>query len=274
MSQQLEVVADIPTGAIRVISSETISKIEAAQKSAASIIAITSSEQASAAELALRDTAVLSKAVESARVAAKAPFLAAERKIDEAAKAPLATLKAVETTLRGKLSTWALEEDRRRREEEKRRAEKARLLEQERLRLEAEKRRLDEERKRAAAAPVAIATPTIAIMDDLGDAFEVQAIEQVDAEKARIAVAAAAIQPAKAEIPKPNQGVSYRKVLKHVVTDAQLLPTHCVTVTANDNAIRACYCAAWDDTKPVPQVPGIVFTVEMVPFVQTARRGK
>jgi colicin import membrane protein len=252
-STALEVVAELPLSPILVIPSDTLALVDRFRH-AVSSLAITSADRAEEAACLLRQIADTANALEARRKEVKQPFLDAERKIDAAVKAPAATLDAARTGLRGKLAAWQAEQDRIARENERRRQEELARLERE--------RREAEERARAAQA----AASTAETLDEFG-ADEIAAEQQA----ATIAQRTAALAIARVELPAKPAGITYRTTLKAEVVDVKLLPSHLVTVTANEAAIRAQFCTGYKEGQPVPVQPGIRFTVEKLPVISSRR---
>lgn len=263
----LEVVSDVPVGALTIATGALMAQIAGLADSATEI-EITDGASADFAGQCLNRVATLTKQIETARQTVKAPFLAKCSEIDAAAKRPTSTLASASAALRSKLSAWQTECDRRARAEEERRQAELRRIEQERLAAEKAQRDAEEARRQAAAAPVAAAND----FADLDDIAAQDAATTAQAEVARLTTAAAQLQETRAVLaPARPAGIAFRTTLKFDVTDVHSLPTNLVIVTANDAAIRAAYCTGWREGQPVPSVPGIRFVVEKLPIANARR---
>lgn len=253
----LEVVAELPLSPILVIPSDTLALVDTFRH-AASQLAITSAQNAEQAATLLRQITDTANALESRRKEVKQPFLDAERKIDGVCKVPAATLDAARVALRGKLAAWQAEQERKAREEERRRQEEL-------ARLEKERREAEERARQAQAAAHAAAHAA-----DSTDEFGVDSM-LAEQQTAQLAQRQAALAIARTEMPAKPAGITYRTTLRAEVVDVRLLPSHLVTVTPNEAAIRAQFCTGYKEGQPVPVQPGIKFTVEKLP-VMTSRR--
>ena len=252
-SAALEVVAELPLSPILVIPSDTLRIVEAFRH-AASSVAITTPERADEAATLLRQIQETAAALEARRKEVKQPFLEAGSKIDGVCKAPAMTLEAARTAIRGKLAAWQAEQDRIARDNERRRQEELARLEKE--------RRDAEERARQAQAAANAA--------DFTDEFGVDSM-LADQQAAEIAKRQSALAVARAEIPVKPAGISYRTILRAEVVDVRQLPTHLVTVTANEAAIRSVFCTGYKEGQPLPVQAGIRFTLEKLPVVSSRR---
>lgn len=222
---------------------------------------------AQAAQLASTLLQRLTKAgteLEKARAELKAPFIAKGREIDDAAKAPALRIEAAKTVIKGKVTQWQLEEQRKARvAEEARQAELRRL---EALRL-AEERAAAE--KAAALARQAAenaarlreaAAPTIDVDFDDGPAEPHEPPPKTETELAieavRFAPAAVAVKPS---------GLAFKCSLRIASVDVHKLPDVFVVKTANQMAIRSTFCTGWREGQPLPECAGVVFEIDRTP---------
>ena len=197
----------------------------------ADVMSVTDAESAQAAADFMRRATALGKEIETARTEANAPALALQRAINAAVKEPAAKLDAAKRTLQRKVGEWQAEQDRKRRE-----AEALRLKEL--ARIEAEKRKAEEEqRKREEEARAANLPPPAPVAQEV-------ALPAVPLVAPKIA------------------GVRMRSALVFEVVDAAQLP-EALTMRLPDAAkIRAQFCALWREGDPIPDVPGLRFTVD------------
>ena len=188
----------------------------------AEVMSVTDAESAQAAADFMRSATALGKEIESARTEANAPALALQRAINSAVKEPAAKLDAAKRTLQRKVGEWQAEQDRKRREAEKRKAED-------------EQRRREEEAREANLPP----SPPIPAP-----------------------VAQEVVLPAVPLVAPKIAGVRMRSTLVFEVVDAAQLP-EALTVRLPDHAkIRAQFCQLWREGDPIPDVPGLRFSVD------------
>ena len=201
----------------------------------AEVMSVTDAESAQAAADFMRRATALGKEIESARVEANAPALALQRAINAAVKEPAAKLDAAKRTLQRKVGEWQAEQDRIRREAEVLRLKELARVEAEKRRAEEEQERKEEEARLANLPPPApIPAP----------------------------VAQEVVLPAVPLVAPKIAGVRMRSTLVFEVVDAAQLP-EALTMRLPDAAkIRAQFCALWREGDPIPEVPGLRFTVD------------
>lgn len=276
----LTLTGNLPATPLIVLSGDIIAKVASLTADAAALPKLATPADANAAAQLLRQINGINKDIDKARLEVARPFLDFQRRINEAAKAPTAQLDAAERTVRAALTAYQIEQERIQREEaERQRKEQARL--------EAEARRLAEERAklqreadaRAAAEAAALAAKsTEDVVADLPDDDEgfgdlAAEVEQEDlaAQQAKIAAQATQLAQTRAIVAPKPEGIHYRTILRHAVTDVHRLPANLVIVTPNDAEIRRLFVNGWKEGNPLPTVPGITFTVDKQPIV-TGRR--
>lgn len=196
-------------------------------------------------------------ALEKARAALKAPFIAKGREIDEAAKAPAKRIEDAKDRLKRKVTEF--QEAQRKAAEE---AERQRLAEIKRLeeiaRKEAEERarKAEEMAKQAAAAAEAAKAPVVDI--DFGD----DALPTAPPPKSEAEVALEKLKHAPAVVAEKPAGVAFKTRLIIASVDVAKLPEPFIVRTANEQLIRSTYCVGWKDGDPVPEVPGVAFKID------------
>lgn len=204
----------------------------------AEVMSVTDAESAQAAADFMRRATALGKEIESARTEANAPALALQRAINAAVKEPAAKLDAAKRTLQRKVGEWQAEQDRKRRETEVLRLKELARIEAEKRKAEDEQRRREEEAREANLPPPPPMPAPVA------------------------PVAQEVVLPAVPLVAQKIAGVRMRSTLTFEIVDASQLP-EALTVRLPDNAkIRAQFCALWRDGDPIPEVPGLRFTVD------------
>ena len=132
------------------IASEAHALKSQALGSAELVVAVTTPDQQSFAVSVLRDIKSITKQIESARVAIKAPVLKLGKDIDHAASAFTADLESQEKRIAGLVSRYQAEQARIAREAEMARQAELDRIERERLKAEAEAKRIADEALRKA----------------------------------------------------------------------------------------------------------------------------
>ena len=291
------VASELPASPLILVTGETAAIIASLESEARTLV-IHDPASADEAAACFREANGLLKELDATRLKLKRPFMDWEDRIDQAAKAPLAALRAAVASVKPKIAKWQDDCEARARAEEAKRqaairaAEAARIAaEQAAAKAEADRLAAIEAAKLAAAKAKAEAearpTVTGAMQAGLEAAFsapveasdfddfdfvaaDVQA-EAAQVNAAKVAAASVEIQQTRAIIAPRPAGVGFRKTLKVAVTDVGRLPSHLVIVTANDAAIRAQFVTGWKAGDPVPSFPGLSFTVE-TQTIDNARR--
>ncbi len=227
--------------------------------------------------------------LEKARIALKAPFLDACRKIDAAATAPEGRIASAKAVLKKALTDYTIAEAERarlaeqarlaelRRQEaivaEERRltqiaaqkaAEEARIAEEARLKAEADAL-AENEAKRAAGE----AAPMMLGLDDDDETPAMEPPPPPAKSEAEIRLEQLAHAPV--AVPVSPIGVSFRVTLEIKSLDVAKLPEPFVTRSANLQAIRAAYLTGWREGNAIPECPGVEFSVKKEP-VSTRQR--
>jgi len=201
----------------------------------AEVMSVTDAESAQAAADFMRRATALGKEIESARTEANAPALALQRAINAAVKEPAAKLDAAKRTLQRKVGEWQAEQDRKRRETEVLRLKELARIEAEKRKAEDEQRRREEEAREANLPP----PPPMPAP-----------------------VAQEVVLPAVPLVAQKIAGVRMRSTLTFEIVDASQLP-EALTMRLPDAAkIRAQFCTLWREGDPIPDVPGLRFTVD------------
>ena len=201
----------------------------------AEVMSVTDAESAQAAADFMRSATALGKEIESARTEANAPALALQRAINAAVKEPAAKLDAAKRTLQRKVGEWQAEQDRKRRETEVLRLKELARIEAEKRKAEDEQRRREEEALEANLPPPPPMPATVA--------------QEV-------------VLPAVPLVAPKIAGVRMRSTLVFEVVDSTQLP-EALTVRLPDSAkIRAQFCQFWREGDPIPDVPGLRFSVD------------
>lgn len=261
--KSLEVVLQLPPAPLVLADSgflATLAQVEAD----VSAIKVT---DAATAEAAAKLQARLTKAgteLEKQRVALAAPFLQAQRQINDAAKAPAGRIEAAKSALKAQLMAYDTEQRRLAADAERKRQDEIRKLEEQRRKeQEAEARRLaaiaEEARRIAAAAPV----NAVEIDDD--DVEPVAPAPKTDTEKKLEALAYAP-----APVAARPAGVQFRVTLVPVLDDINKVPDMFIEKSVKMRAIISTFCAGYKEGTPLPEVPGIRFEVQRTPITRGA----
>ena len=201
----------------------------------AEVMSVTDAESAQAAADFMRRATALGKEIESARTEANAPALALQRAINAAVKEPAAKLDAAKRTLQRKVGEWQAEQDRIRREAEALRLKELARIEAENRKAAEEQRRREEEAREANLPP----PPPMPAP-----------------------VAQEVVLPAVPLVAPKIAGVRMRSTLVFDVVDSTQLPESLTVRTPDHAKIRAQFCALWREGDPIPDVPGLRFTVD------------
>jgi hypothetical protein len=212
---------------------------------------INTAQDAQGAADLLKEVTAAQKWFDEARLNLKRPWIELARAIDERAKKPLAKLLSIKSALDTMLSDWDVREKARLAEEERRRQEELRKLEAEKERQAKEAR----EKALAIAAEAAKANPSAEALD-----FDDAPAEP--APKSEIEKRIEAVKFAPAVVVQKPTGVRVTVTLVATVIDASKLPEQFIIRTANEAAIRATYCQPWEEGAPIPELPGVRFTIE------------
>ena len=219
---------------IVLLKGDVVSRIEDIAATA-EVMSVTDAESAQAAADFMRSATALGKEIESARTEANAPALALQRAINAAVKEPAAKLDAAKRTLQRKVGEWQAEQDRKRRETEVLRLKELARIEAEKRKAEDEQRRREEEAREANLPP----PPPMPAP-----------------------VAQDVVLPAVPLVAPKIAGVRMRSTLVFEVVDSTQLPESLTVRTPDSAKIRAQFCALWRDGDPIPDVPGLRFSVD------------
>lgn len=234
MSADLSITVPLPQQPLVLLKGEIIARVDDLVATAA-VMSVTDSESAQTAAGYMRQATALAKEIETARTEANAPALALQRAINAAVKAPAERLDAAKRDLQKKVGEYQADQDRIRREAEAARQREAARLAEEQRKAEAEQKRREEEAFLAGQPPPPPPAP----------------------------VAPRVVPAAPLPVVAPKiAGVRMRSTLVFEVVDAAKLP-EALTVRLPDSAkIRAQFCQLWRDGDPVPDVPGLRFSVD------------
>lgn len=221
-------------------------------------LAVSTPEQAQIAANLLTRLTDAGRKLESARAELKAPFLAKGREIDEAARAPAARIEKAKAIIKTRVSSYEVEQQRVARE-----AEEARNLELRRL----EERRIEEVRlareKTAELARLARETEILAMDLDIEESVLTPPKTEIEKQIDAVRFAAPIIAP------RPS-GIAFKVTLRIAEVDVAKLPEPFVIREADMVKLRAVYCVGWRDGQPIPEVPGVRFSIDRQP-VATGR---
>lgn len=229
-----------------------------------------SAQQAS--DLQQRLTTAGKKMLASKKVA-KSGFQSKIDEIEALAKKVDARIEAAKDHLKGLLTAWDQEQQRIAREAEIVRQKELARLEALRLQEKAETRRKAEEVARIAAEAAAKAETEKARVAGLPPPEAMEFIDFPDdtpPPKTATEIAIETVRHAPAVVVQRPMGVTFRVSLRHKVESVAKLPEPFVIRTANDAAIRAAYCNQWKDGEPLPECPGVAFSIDRTP-VSTGR---
>ena len=201
----------------------------------AEVMSVTDAESAQAAADFMRRATSLGKEIEAARTEANAPALALQRAINAAVKEPAAKLDAAKRTLQRQVGEWQAEQDRKRREMEVLRLKELARIEAEKRRAEEEQRRREEEAREANLPPPAPMPAPVA--------------QEI-------------VIPAVPLVAPKIAGVRMRSTLVFEIVDASQLPESLTVRTPDSAKIRAQFCQLWREGDPIPDVPGLRFSVD------------
>lgn len=241
-----------------------------------------------AADLQRRVTTA-KKDLDAARKAIKEPFLEASRAVDEAARGPMSRIDTLLVSLKTSITVFTdAEAERVRqaeldRQREIRRLEREAQLERDRIAAEAERvakvareaaaaaeverKRVEAENEKARAAGEKV--PLDLGLDDDEPALPPEPPpppQKSDAE-IRLEQARHAPVPVAAKI----LGSAMRVTLEVQEVDVAQLPDPFVIKSANFAEIRRVYCVGYKENDPMPEVPGVTFSVRKQP-VSTKQR--
>lgn len=193
--------------------------------------------------------------LESARTELKAPFIAKGREIDEASRVPAQRIEQAKDRLKRQLLAYAEEQARIAREAEvARQKELARL---EAIRVAEEKAAQAKAAELARQAAEAAAKSKAPTMDLDFDDEPAAPVQKTETEKA-----IEAVQFAPAPVAAKPTGVRFKSSIRIASIDLAALPETFVVRTANERAIRATFCVGWKDGDPLPECPGVSFSID------------
>jgi hypothetical protein len=248
----LTIPAVTPNPELVLLDSKFLSALKAVEKQVHDLHVHDAATAQLAANLQVRLTDA-GGALEKARVALKAPFIAKGKEIDEVAKAPAIRIQKAKDTLKSQLVTFEFREEQKRQE-----AERARLAEIARL----EKLAADEAAAaKAKAAEIArlaaeeAAKSNVPTMDvDFGDDTPAEPPPKTETEKQLDAVKHTPVPVTAAPV-----GVRYKTVLIPTLVDINRVPEAFVIKTVNMQEIRKLYVTGYKEGDPLPEVDGIKF---------------
>lgn len=274
MSEQppLEVAIVLPPAPFTLVGGGFITTLLQVEQQIADMKIVSAQDAQSAANITQRLTEA-GKKLEAQRVALKAPFLAAERSIDAAAKAPAERIEAAKRKVRVMLVQYDDIQRKLAEEAEEKRLAELDRLEKIRLAEEAENARkaadllAEAERKAQAAAaeimsPVEVAEGSLDFSLDDGDPEPGEPPPVEVAAKTETEKAIDLVRHAPVVAPPKLAGVAFRVTLVPSVTDINKVPDIFVVKTLKLQAVLSTFCTKYKDGDPLPVCDGIEFTVK------------
>lgn len=238
--------ASIPHLPLILCDEKFIQAVEAAEQRVGALAISDAGTLQSAANL-LQELTTSAKQLEAMRIQLKKPSLDWGSRIDAAAKAPAIRIDNLKRKVMEAMTRFATAE--------RQRAEK---LEQER---QAEIKKLEAEAERQRLAAKAKADEEAAKRGPVDLDFDEEApVVEVPKTVIEQKIEALKFAPAVAA-PKPT-GVRFGVKLVAKIVSVAKLPDAYVNRTANEALIRATYCTGYKEGMPIPECPGVVFTVE------------
>lgn len=254
VDQTITVAPVTPATPIVVCDSKFLSTLTAVEYEVASLTVADANAAQAASGLLGRLTSAGS-ALEKARTALKAPFIAKGREIDEAAKAPAKRIEDAKDRLKRKVTEYHEAQRKAAEEAERKRLAEVRRLEEIARQEEAERaRKAAEMAKQAAAAIEAAKAPVVDIDFDEEPAAPPQ--------KSEAELALERLKHAPAVVVEKPVGLAFKARLIIASVDAAKLPEPFIVRTANERLLRETFCVGWKDGDPIPDVAGVAFKVD------------
>ncbi len=211
--------------------------------------------------------------LERTRVELTAPFLAKQREIMEAARAPAERINKSKRALSAKLTAFAdAERERIAKLDRERQLELDRLERVRQVELLAEQKRIADaaaalkaKQDADAAAAAALAAKKPAALDvDFGDDDDIEEPPAVVAPPppTKTEQAIAALKHAPAVRPITPTGIRYVTTLEAIVFDVAQLPDIFVERTPKLAAIKSTFCNGYKEGEPLPELAGVRFEVK------------
>ena len=220
-------------------------------------IAITDSQSAQAAANLLQRLTTAGKALDDTRTELNAPYLAIQRQINDAARAPSKRIEDAKALIKRKRTDFdTAERERVAAEERARLAEIARLEKQ----AKAEQAERDRKAKELADAAAAMQADMLVIDDDPPGTIE-YGPQKTETELA--------LERAKVTAPAPVVkvvGERWSVKLRIKEVDVAKLPEPFVIRTADMTKLRQLYTVGWKENDAIPEVPGVTFEIDKQPM--------
>lgn len=222
-----------------------------------------------AADLLTRLTGA-GRVLEKTRTDLKAPYLALNKTIDDAARGPQARIERLKRTLDTAQTAFSAEQARLAREAEAKRQADLRALE---LKLAQEKKEVDDRaaaiaeqvRKQAEAAEEArkqAVAAGIPIVEEEVWGEEEVTVPDEPPQKTETEKAIEAVRFAPAVAVVRSSGVREVVILYPFVVDIDQVPDPFITKTFKLAAVQATYCRGWSDGDKLPECPGVRFDIQ------------
>ncbi len=222
-----------------------------------------------AADMQTRLTAA-NKALEATRMSLIRPALDWQNKINASAKPVAARIEAATRSLRVALADFDTRQRRAAEEAERKRQQELRDLEVKRQQEAKEaadraakiaKDAADAEAARLAklSAEQKEQEDEVSFMEEAPPAEDLPPPEKTETEQKIEAIKYAPAIPTAAPA-----GIAFRETLRMEIVDVKLLPEPFVIRSANEKGIRATFCTGWRAGAPMPECPGVRFTVEKI----------
>ena len=246
MSTELVVPIELPPAPHVLASTKFLSRLSEVELEVADLKVEDAATAQIAAELQISLTKA-GKVLEEARSALKAPFLAANRAIDAAAKEPSNRIEEAKRSLKAELSAYGIVLKKKADEAEAARQAELARLEKVRLKEEAE----EKARQDALAAQVVAKG---AVEFDFDEAEE-------PAQKTETEKKIEEVKYAPAKVEAAPSGITFRVSLYPHVEDVNKLPDQFVTKAAKVREIMSTFCTGYKDGDPIPELDGVRFEV-------------
>jgi len=220
-------------------------------------IAITDSQSAQAAANLLQRLTTAGKALDDTRAELNAPYLAIQRQINDAARAPSKRIEDAKALIKRKRTDFdTAERERVAAEEAARRAEIARLEKQ----AKAEQEERDRKAKELADAAAAVQADMLVIDDDPPSTIE-YGPQKTETELALERAKVTATVPAARVV-----GERWLVKLRIKDVDVAKLPEPFVIRQADMTKLRQLYTVGWKENDAIPEVPGVTFEIDKQPM--------
>ena len=256
--EALRVPITLPPAPYELAGSKFLASLAYCENQIAALDIRTPDDAQAAADMLTRLTKA-GRMLEEARTTLKAPFIAAGRAIDDAAKEPAKRIEEAKSSLKAHTMRWQVEQDRKAEATEAlRQQEIARL---EKIAAEEAKRKAAEEAAAAELARKQDAPPE----DDLPPMDDMP--ETVAPAAQAVLVAKAAATP---EATKPT-GLKFTVTLRAEIANIMSLPEAFVIRTPDMHKIRTTYCRDWREGDDLPECAGVKFVIDRQ-VVSTGRR--